>query len=348
MSTYNLRKSDGTILTSITDGSFETDHSSLTFVGKNTPEYGVPQNKNFLFLLENFASPAQPVNPLTGQLWFNTANNRLNVRAYDATTSSFRWDRLPSVITANTATRQTTGDFWFNTVSNQLYVKTDSSYSLIGPKSSVSTADTLTSPVTINGVSFNGSSNITVTSTTTYALSTGSFINGTTFNGSSTATWSVNTGVAGVATPNSVVARNAVGDIWYAVGHGVSSSARYADLAEKYLADKEYEVGTVMVVNELDVSEVRSSNIGERAIGVVSANPAYLMNTDLEGGTAIALKGRVPVKVFGPIKKGDRLEAFSKGMATKASENSTNVFAIALESNTDDNLRINLIESVIL
>jgi len=103
-----------------------------------------------------------------------------------------------------------------------------------------------------------------------------------------------------------------------------------------------------MVVNELDVSEVRSSNIGERAIGVVSANPAYLMNTDLEGGTAIALKGRVPVKVFGPIKKGDRLEAFSKGMATKASENSTNVFAIALESNTDDNLRINLIESVIL
>jgi len=342
MASYELNKTDGTTLTSISDGTVDNTHATLTFVGKNVVNYGPIQNENFLYLLENFANGATPPLPLAGQTWYDTGVGSLKV--YDAT----RWNQLPKVIYNTTATNQTSGDLWFNTTTGQLFVKTGSSYTLIGPKSLANTASALENSVNINGVPFDGSQSIVVSSTTTYSLSTGSYISGTAFNGSAATSWSVYTGVAGSPTPSAVVARDGAGDIWYTVGHGVASSARYADLAEKYIADKEYDVGTVMVVNDSNESEVRSSNIGERAIGVVSSKPAYLMNSELEGGVAIALKGRVPVKVFGPIKKGDRLESFSEGLATKAADNSTNVFAVALESSADDNLKINLIESVIL
>jgi len=60
-------------------------------------------------------------------------------------------------------------------------------------------------------------------------------------------------------------------------------------LAEKYLADAEYEIGTVMVVGgEKEVTA--STAFGQRAIGVVSGSPAYMMNSELEGGTYVALK----------------------------------------------------------
>jgi hypothetical protein len=342
MASYDLNKKDGTVLTTLSDGAIDNTHASLTFVGKNVVNYGPIQNENFLYLLENFANGAAPSLPIAGQLWYDSGPGTLKI--YDAT----RWNQLPKVVYNTTASNQANGDLWFNTTSGQLFVKAGSSYTLIGPKTSANTAGSLEASVTINNVPFTGTASITVSSTTTNVLSTGSYITGNNFNGSAATTWSVYTGQAGAATSNAVVARNASGDIWYAVGHGIASSARYADLAEKYLADKEYEVGTVMSVNDSGESEIRASNIGERAIGVVSANPAYLMNTDLEGGTAVALKGRVPVKVFGPVKKGDRLEAFSDGLATKAADNSTNVFAVALESNIDTNLKINLIESVIL
>jgi len=125
---------------------------------------------------------------------------------------------------------------------------------------------------------------------------------------------------------------------------GLSTSAKYADLAEKYLADKEYEVGTVLIVG--GEKEVTASTPGTRAIGVVSAYPAYLMNKDLEHGTIVALKGRVPVKVEGMIIKGQKLMAGSNGSAIHDMYNSSNTFAIALESSNQ--VGIKLIEAVIL
>jgi hypothetical protein len=78
-----------------------------------------------------------------------------------------------------------------------------------------------------------------------------------------------------------------------------------------------------------------SSGFGQRAIGVVSGAPAYMMNSELEGGTYIALKGRVPVKVTGVVNKGDRLIASTNGRATAGVPHSSDVFAIALESKAD-------------
>jgi hypothetical protein len=83
-----------------------------------------------------------------------------------------------------------------------------------------------------------------------------------------------------------------------------ATSAQYADLAEKYLADAEYAPGTVVVFGgekEITVTTVRAD---ARVAGAVSTNPAYLMNTKTSG-VPLALTGRVPCKVQGPIAKGD-------------------------------------------
>jgi hypothetical protein len=126
--------------------------------------------------------------------------------------------------------------------------------------------------------------------------------------------------------------------------HGTATSANYADLAEKYLTDTEYDVGTVVKIG--GEKEVTASTWGCRAIGVVSANPAYMMNSGLEGGTYIALKGRVPVKVIGRIKKGDDLIASDNGYAVMAVPHASRVFAVALETSNDEGPKV--IEALIL
>ena len=145
------------------------------------------------------------------------------------------------------------------------------------------------------------------------------------------------------ATAYSIAARDSSGNIAAVLFQGTATSARYADLAEKYLADADYETGTVVIVG--GDKEVTASTWGERAVGVVSANPAYMMNSELEGGTYIALKGRVPVKVIGVVRKGDRLVAGDRGCAQVAQDR-LDVFAIAMESSDNDDVK--LIESVVL
>lgn len=90
---------------------------------------------------------------------------------------------------------------------------------------------------------------------------------------------------------------------------GNATSANYADLAERYLADFAYEPGTVLVfggTNEVTGSTVKGDR---RVAGVVSTNPAHLMNAQLKGETVVdlALQGRVPCKVIGTVAKGDLL-----------------------------------------
>lgn len=145
-------------------------------------------------------------------------------------------------------------------------------------------------------------------------------------------------------TANTIVARDSNADITTRIFIGTATSAQYADLAEKYLADAEYEVGTVVAVG--GEKEVTAAKYGDRALGVVSANPAYMMNSELEGGTYIALKGRVPVKVLGAVRKGQRLVAGNTGTAVAAVPHANDVFAIALESSDDTGVK--LVEAVVL
>jgi len=126
--------------------------------------------------------------------------------------------------------------------------------------------------------------------------------------------------------------------------YGTATSAKYADLAEKYTTDLEYEAGTVVVVASAGEAEATASyQSGARVLGVVSTNPAFIMNDELEG-QAIALRGRVPVKVIGPIRKGQALICNQDGKGIYG--DTINSFAIALETNEEQSVK--LVECVIL
>ena len=93
---------------------------------------------------------------------------------------------------------------------------------------------------------------------------------------------------------------------WWSKSFTVAATAQYADLAENYTSDSDYVPGTVLVFGgEAEVTQSHSSH-DTRIAGVVSTNPAYLMNGSATG-IPVALQGRVPCRVLGPVSKGDRV-----------------------------------------
>ena len=103
---------------------------------------------------------------------------------------------------------------------------------------------------------------------------------------------------------------------WFSTFYGVSTQAKYADLAENYQADKTYMPGTVVMFG--GDAEVTIASADTTAVaGVVSTNPAHLMNGALSGPSvvAVALVGRVPCMVIGPVAKGDIMVSAGFGYA---------------------------------
>lgn len=113
--------------------------------------------------------------------------------------------------------------------------------------------------------------------------------------------------VSGFVVPSSNLAINLGSTTaWWNNVYGVSVQAKYADLAEHYVADAEYAPGTVVVFG--GSAEITTTDVSHdpRTAGVVSTDPAYLMNA-AKPGLPVALTGRVPCQVRGPVAKGDRL-----------------------------------------
>jgi len=128
-------------------------------------------------------------------------------------------------------------------------------------------------------------------------------------------------GVAIVHTGNIIPSANGTMNLgstsaWYGTLYGISTQAKYADLAENYEADSAYPYGTVLMFG--GAQEVTVATAETKAVaGVVSQNPAHLMNGQLTGANVVplALTGRVPCNVIGPIKKGDLLVSAGFGYA---------------------------------
>ena len=100
-----------------------------------------------------------------------------------------------------------------------------------------------------------------------------------------------------------------------------STSALYADLAERFSADAVYTPGTVVQIGGVNEITLAVDALSDAVLGVISTNPAYTMN-DTAGTDAthpaVALSGRVPVRVIGTVKKGDRLVSAGNGVARSA------------------------------
>lgn len=336
---YIVYKSDGTLFLTLDDGQLNTSDTSITLLGKNVINYGQYQNSNIIHMLENFSKTSPPANPLTGQIWFDKTLSSLRLNVYNGTS----WKSVPNLTISSSAPSINPGDLWWNPDAQELSVQSTSTMVSIGGKDSIAPAAAkLAISRKINGVDFDGTSDITITSSLPNSLTFGTYLTGGEFSGNSPITTDVDVGTVNQPTPSKVVARDSNGDVWFQVGHGTATASKYADLAEKYKADRTYDVGTVVVIGGKE--EVTECSDGDRAIGVVSGNPGFMMNTELVNGTYIALKGRVPVKIYGDVKKSDKLVAGPSGRAIRSLDHTSTVFAIALEdSNGKD-----IIEALVL
>ena len=126
----------------------------------------------------------------------------------------------------------------------------------------------------------------------------------------------------------------------YNTVHAKATSAQYADLAEVYETDAEYEVGTVVVFGGDKEVTISTEGNDPRVAGVISGKPAYLMNSE-SAGQPVALMGKVPCKVIGHIVKGDMLstDPANNGVAKKTHDPQVGeVIGKALENYDSDEI----------
>ena len=125
---YLITKSDGTTLTTVSDGQIDNLSTDLTLIGKNYSGFGESLNENFVKLLENFASTSRPTRPVRGQIWFDVTELKLKV--YNGT--SFQ-PVSSATISAIRPTTLTPGDLWFDDTNKQLYFYDGIDTLLLGP-----------------------------------------------------------------------------------------------------------------------------------------------------------------------------------------------------------------------
>lgn len=241
-------------------------------------------------------------------------------------------------------TGSTAGDFWFNTNNGIVYQyvndgDSDQWVDITGigtpPATTSTAANTVVQRDTNGSITANAIACTTASATgnigAAYFVGNGSqltgisvdstqIISGTSLVKIVTASGNINANVAGTTmasfTPDGFQVGNIVNQNISGVGNignasnyfnrvfATSTSALYADLAEIYEADDDYDPGTVLIFSgSKDVTATQRDH-DPRVAGVVSTNPAYLMNTNTSG-VQLALTGRVPCKVQGPITKGD-------------------------------------------
>lgn len=113
---YTLKLTNGKILLTLADQQSDRVTTSLTMIGKNVNAYGTDLNDNFVRLMENFANTSEPISPLTGQLWFNTTDQRMYV---------FNANKQPrpvggSIVQSTQPTNLAPGDMWIDTANRRL------------------------------------------------------------------------------------------------------------------------------------------------------------------------------------------------------------------------------------
>ena len=224
------------------------------------------------------------------------------------TTRVYKWTTQANTAPSNAVP----GDEWYNSNNDVVYKYINdgtsnawvdqsfpTSFSTLAVTGNAAITGNLTvSNISISGTfsaqSFSANANITAgnLSVSTGSITTGNIINA---NGN---------GVGNIGSST----------IYFNTVFAKATSAQYADLAEHYAADAYYEPGTVVVFG--GTAEITISNISHdtRVAGVVSTEPAFVMNQQ-NPGLVVALTGRVPCLVRGPITKGDRLVNIEPGIA---------------------------------
>jgi len=408
---YTINLTDGTIFATVADGTINTA-SSMVLVGKNYAGYGEFLDENFIHLLENGANTTPPGAPLTGQLWWDKANNVMKV--FNGTT----FKTISAATASSTApSSNVTGDLWFDTVNQQLKVWNGASFTLIGPASSAGqgTSGAIVTTITDNlsvqhvviqlfvqdtivgmiskDATFTPQTAITGFTTISPGLQLSSTVSNALFRGTATNSQTLNsladtafmrtntntstTGTVGVlndsgltvgldqdgrlsvdtstsalqitnqTTNSNILFRVSPGGVPTTVMtingstgtiSGNQINANYADVAERFSADKALDAGTVVELGGSHEITMSERELSDNVFGVISTRAAYLMNSNAGSDVThppVAMTGRVPVKCVGTINKGDRLVSAGNGMARSAAPGEAtpfNVIGRALEA----------------
>ena len=387
---YTIVKSDGTVLTTIADGTINTTSTALGLPGRNYAGYGQSLDTNFVHQLENFADSSPPSNPIRGQLWFNTNTSTLLVCPADNTTNANAWLTLAQsggsgnttfgsvIITGNlqannaniqnaingdtitvrlaTVTANATIANAFITTGNIITVNTANvttgaagttgaitgTWTLSGGSGGTSNAFIVTGGV-INAVNGIKTDNYYYANGANFNPS-GSYNNGNVFDyltgSNSIAQFTGNIAPTKITTSN-IAGGGTIFGIW-TLGASARLNATYADLAERFESDAYYDAGTVVELGgDAEITAV-VNELSEDVFGVVSNTAAYLMNATAGDDTthpAVAVGGRVQVKVTGKVRKGQRLVSAGNGIARAANSgeaNSFNTIGRALAHKTTD------------
>ena len=125
---YQINKTNGELLVDLADGQIDNVSTDITLVGRNYKGFGESFNENFVKIVENFASASAPNNPLEGQVWFDTSEQRLKVYTDEGFKSAGG-----TIVSASQPTLNE-GDIWLDTLNKKMYFKVGSGDPiLVGP-----------------------------------------------------------------------------------------------------------------------------------------------------------------------------------------------------------------------
>jgi len=393
---YTIVKSDGTVLTTIADGTINTTSTSLGLPGRNYAGYGQSLDTNFVHMVENFADNAPPSNPLRGQLWFNTNNSTLYVCPTDGESNSLAWLALTATssggnttfgavnVTGNLAAGNLTATNSISANAAALNFITISSNANIGNANItyaevgnlitqyIATANPANVAQTgqLNGTwiangggtanSVAGTAfyvtggNLVISNTGGQGLKTDNlmYANGANIFGGGAAYSNANVAaylpvyagnilaatvqMANLTTGANTTAGNITGN--WTLTAGSRLQATYADLAERFASDTEYDPGTVVQLGGAAEITAVKYELSDDVFGVISNSAAYLMNAGAGSDKThppVAVSGRVEVKVTGKVNKGDRLVSAGNGIARAAKTGEATAFNTIGRSLTD-------------
>jgi hypothetical protein len=142
---YTINLTNGSVLTTIADGTLNTTACSMALPGKNYAGYGIYLDDNFVHLLENSSNSTAPTTPLIGQLWWNSSNKIMSVWNGQV------WKTISSATSSSSApTSNVQGDLWYDTTNQQLNVYSGTTWILVGPAFTNAQGTTGAIPATVS------------------------------------------------------------------------------------------------------------------------------------------------------------------------------------------------------
>jgi hypothetical protein len=323
-----------------------TSLTSLALLGRGAPGYGLAVAQNTLSQLCNFASANAPANPLKGQIWFDAGHNVIKFYLGSSTWSTVAqvtdlanyaplaaFQQVQTSVAALEANSATQAEL-ANYLTLQQYYNPPSG----SPPAPIAS----------------GGTGLTSVGSPGYVLTVNSSGNGYTFSNPasfvpSSSAFMRNDQTNLPTTDNSFSlgsTSNRYSNVYAVTFQGNATSANYADLAERYEADMPLEAGdVVMLGGEKEITMTTSAFCAD-VFGVISTAPAYMMNAEAGSGEThpfVALVGRVPVKVVGKVRKGQRIVSSSfagVAMAADPADIHGNAFVVIgralADKDTDD------------